>query len=109
MYNRVVGLIGLALLAYITLAGLQDAPDAREARTAVLATAASAPAPAAPIPRHATHEVQPGETLSSIAQAYGTTVDVLIVTNALEDPNSLAAGQLLRVPPPAPRPPLRAR
>jgi LysM repeat protein len=46
----------------------------------------------------ATHVVKPGETLTSIARRYGTTVQRLAAANNLSDPNFIATGQSLRVP-----------
>jgi LysM repeat protein len=41
------------------------------------------------------HEVQPGETLSMIAEDYGTTVDELASLNDILNPDHILAGQLL--------------
>jgi peptidoglycan/xylan/chitin deacetylase (PgdA/CDA1 family) len=49
--------------------------------------------------------VQPGDTLFSIAQAHGTTVEVLVALNNLPDPDAIAAGQPLAIPIPPPAPP----
>lgn len=46
------------------------------------------------------HVVQPGETLSRIAQSYGRTWQDLARWNNLADPNRLSVGQSLRVSPP---------
>jgi LysM repeat protein len=43
------------------------------------------------------HTVQPGETLSSIAQRYGTTVEALVQANSLAS-TSLYVGQVLIIP-----------
>ena len=45
-----------------------------------------------------THVVRPGETLSSIASRYRTSVSRLVAVNDLSNPNFIAAGQRLRVP-----------
>ena len=42
--------------------------------------------------------VQPGDTLSQIAVAYGVSIDDLMAANGLSDPNSIFAGQELRIP-----------
>jgi N-acetylmuramoyl-L-alanine amidase len=52
----------------------------------------------APAARGATHSVAPGETLSAIAQRYGTSVQALVDANRLTDPDLIVSGQLLRVP-----------
>lgn len=45
----------------------------------------------------AVHIVQPGETLISIAQRYGTTVEQLISLNELADANKIRAGERLNI------------
>lgn len=44
------------------------------------------------------HVVQPGQTLSEIATAYGVSIPVLIRENEIRDPNRLQAGQKLFIP-----------
>ncbi len=61
---------------------------------------ASRPHADTPRPRqvaHPTYTVRPGDTLSSIAQRYGTTVRALIDVNQLSS-DILQIGQLLRIP-----------
>jgi rare lipoprotein A len=56
-------------------------------------------APAAPYSSNGqsgTYVVQAGDTLSGIAAELGTTVDDLVATNGIEDPNLLYAGETLR-------------
>ncbi len=55
-----------------------------------------------------THVVRAGETLSSIAARYRTTVASLVKANNLADPNFIVAGQHLRVRTPAVRHRVRA-
>ena len=57
----------------------------------------SAPAPA-PSPQYITYVIQPGDTLSGIAQRYGTTVSVLAQLNGISDPDKIYAGNTLKVP-----------
>lgn len=45
-----------------------------------------------------THVVRPGESLSTIASRYGTSVARLVGANDLADPNRIVAGQRLTVP-----------
>lgn len=45
-----------------------------------------------------THTVQPGETLSQIAQQYGVTEAALLALNRLDEPDTIIAGQQLLVP-----------
>ncbi|MER3500789.1 MAG: hypothetical protein IMHGJWDQ_000937 [Candidatus Fervidibacter sp.] len=44
------------------------------------------------------YTVQPGDTLSEIAQRFGTTVDAIVAANQLAPPASLTVGQVLLVP-----------
>lgn len=43
--------------------------------------------------------VQPGDTLSEIAQRFGSSVDALVRANGIDDPDLIFAGQILCVPP----------
>ena len=56
-----------------------------------------APAPS-PSPQYITYVIQPGDTLSGIAQRFGTTVSTLTQLNGLSNPDRIYAGNTLRVP-----------
>ena len=45
-----------------------------------------------------TYTVVKGDTLSEIAQKYGTTVDTLVQLNGIKDPNLIVVGQVLKLP-----------
>src|SRR4051812_20602956 len=47
-----------------------------------------------------TYTVQAGDTLSSIAARYGTTVDAIVTANALPSRSTIYAGQVLKIPSP---------
>lgn len=95
-----------------TISAQDDLLDAQEAAIARLeATVQSqrrrlielgveTPEPAATrVPgRETTHTVGSGDTLSGIAQRYGTSVDAIVAANTLTDPNDLTVGQVLRIP-----------
>lgn len=49
-----------------------------------------------------TYTVQAGDTLTSIAQKYGVTVDAIIQANGLTNPNNVLVGTVLIIPQPAP-------
>ncbi|MCL4533851.1 MAG: LysM peptidoglycan-binding domain-containing protein [Bacteroidetes bacterium] len=67
------------------------------------ATAGSATTPATTGPSR--HTVQPGETLSQIAERYGVSVDAIAAANKLQDRDNLKMGQELVIPAPgAPTP-----
>ena len=44
------------------------------------------------------HVVRPGQTLYGIAQTYSVTVDRLVETNKIPNPNNLVTGQALVIP-----------
>jgi LysM repeat protein len=44
------------------------------------------------------YTVQPGDTLSEIAQRFGTSVDVLVEANSIENPDLIFPGQRLQIP-----------
>lgn len=55
----------------------------------------------APGPSSATHTVQPGETLESIARRYGVSLATLAAANGIVDPSVIYAGTRLRLSGPA--------
>ena len=63
----------------------------------------AAETPAAEQPKETIYTVQPGDTLSSIAAAYGTTDADIQRLNGIADPSLLRVGDELRVPVPADR------
>lgn len=54
--------------------------------------------PAASSASYITYVIQPGDTLSGIAQSYGTSVTELVKINGLADQNKIYAGSTLKVP-----------
>ncbi len=48
----------------------------------------------------ATHTIQAGDTLFSIAEQYGTTVDAIVAANGITDPNNVPLGTVLVIPAP---------
>jgi len=64
------------------------------------ATATPTPHPTAtPTPIFVFHEVQPDETLISIAAEYGVSTEALLAANNIRDPANLEVGQDLLIPP----------
>lgn len=51
-----------------------------------------------------THVVQPGENLYSIAARYGVSVQQIMRTNGITDPNMIFVGTVLRIPVSSPQP-----
>jgi LysM repeat protein len=75
--------------------GISPTPGGTPAATP---TAAPSPTPAAS--PFIEYTVKQGDSLSSIAQQFGTTADELARINSITDPNSLSVGQKLQVPRP---------
>ena len=51
-----------------------------------------------PSPDYITYVVQPGDTLSSIASRYGTTVSAITSINGISNPDRIYAGTTIRIP-----------
>lgn len=66
--------------------------DADATATALASLERPTPTPAA------LYTVQPGDTLSAIAERFNTTVEELVAANGLTDPNALQTGQTLLIP-----------
>jgi murein DD-endopeptidase MepM/ murein hydrolase activator NlpD len=68
-----------------------------------------------PTPEPPVYEVQPGDTLFTIAERFGTTVEALVAANGIEDPSLINVGQKLVIPTaqpelvPAPEPTAHSR
>jgi len=53
---------------------------------------------AAETPARELYKVQPGDTLSSIAQRFGVSLQDLMTANGITDPDAIYVGQVLRIP-----------
>lgn len=72
-------------------------PKGKAEETAALV--ASVPETKAPdLPEYVVHRVRSGETLGSIAQHYGTSVQAIQQANSIRNPRLIRSGQRLRVP-----------
>ena len=77
----------------------QGADPTPEASPTATATPTMTPTPTpSPVPVQ-DYVVQPGDTLSAIADRFGLTVNELLDANAIEDPNSIQVGAILLIPP----------
>jgi lipoprotein NlpD len=105
---------GVAVLLAVTLGGCtitstRQAPVADRSTPSPAAAPAAAPPPVAAAkpaaPRvpaaDGTYKVQPGDTLTSIAAAFGRDVKEIARWNGIDDPSRIRVGQTLRVVPPA--------
>ncbi|HEV3478423.1 MAG TPA: LysM domain-containing protein [Gaiellaceae bacterium] len=95
---------GFLLLATVVILLARPALHAEADRPALREPAAPAPAPhvARERPRvrsnrASAYSVRSGDTLGTIAERFGTTVDELLLLNPGVDPHALRVGQPLRV------------
>jgi len=78
--------------------GASPTPTAAAAPTVAQAQAATAAPAATATPAGDVYTVKSGDTLSSIAAENGSTVDEIVKTNNLSDPDKLQVGQKLVMP-----------
>ena len=105
---RMTACVLAVLLGGCTITSTREAPVTdRSAPPAQPAPSAPPPASATPKPSTArvpaadgTYKVQPGDTLRSIAAAFGRDVKDLARWNNIDDPSRIRVGQTLRVVPP---------
>ena len=76
--------------------GEPEQPVTQASPSAVTAPASPSPSPS---PDGETYTVESGDTLSAIAQRFDTTVEAIVEINDLEDPDTLAIGDELIIPP----------
>jgi LysM repeat protein len=89
------------LLATATILALRpvlhDSPTAPAVRQPSPAARVSSERPRVRSTRASAYSVRSGDTLGTIAERFGTTVDKLLVLNPGIDPHALRVGQSLRV------------
>jgi LysM repeat protein len=88
----------LALRARPTPSTSTPTPDTTAADVSTTTPiAVTSPVPS-PTPSLLLYTIQDGDTLASIATAYGVTVEELIAVNGISDPNLIHPGQALAIP-----------
>ena len=95
-------LLGIAVKYGTTVAALAAANNLTDPNTIVAGSVLQVPG-AAGVATDASKDtvvVEPGQTLSSIAASYQTSVAALASANNLTDPNSIVTGSVLRIPGP---------
>lgn len=88
---------GISAAQLISANGLTNGMIYIGQRLQLVPSAAAPATPTAPAGT-TTHKVAPGETLSSIAQRYGTTIKAIQSLNGISDPNRVRIGQVLKIP-----------
>lgn len=79
----------------------ENSPDTTSTAPTNTPTTTLAPTTAPGAAGLETYEVQSGDTLGAIADAFGVTVDEIIAVNDLENPDVLDVGDILNIPVPA--------
>ena len=111
-----LGLLILGVVAYVLYTqateegglGLQTGTPTPTPASTGSPTPRPTPTPAAtptPTPAPQTYTVQPGDTLSVVAERFGITIEDLQAKNDLPDPNNIFVGQKLQLPQPGERAP----
>src|ERR1039458_5003373 len=93
-------LLGIADEYGTTVAALEAANNLTDPNTIVAGSVLEVPGASSVVaaaPKN-TVVVEPGQTISSIAAQYRTTVSALAATNHLADPNHVVIGSVLQVP-----------
>ena len=89
--------VGLAVAAAPACSDDEDpAANATLAPIQTTTTTSTVPAPTTTQPRF--YEVQQGDTLTEIADAYGLPIPAIMEANGIVDPNAIQAGQILELP-----------
>jgi LysM domain len=92
---------GMLMLATITVLlvrpALHHPPSLPDLREQVPAPRVASERPRTRSVRASAYSVRSGDTLGTVAERYGTTVDELLVLNPGIDPRALRVGQSLRV------------
>ncbi len=104
MHSRLLGATVaagvLVILAGASACGGDDAGDGAQATLPPIVTlpttVASTVAPTTTLPEY--YEVQRGDTLFQIADAYRLPMQAIMEINGIEDPNDIQAGQILQLP-----------
>lgn len=106
--SRLVALGTVGLLAGTMIVGCGDDDDSASADTDDTASTTSlvplttppttSPTTTTTLPQY--YEVQPGDTLSGIAQNFDIRLEDLVAANGITDPNQIRVGEKLLLPPP---------
>jgi LysM repeat protein len=93
-------MVATAAASTIGSACTEEDPQAEATLPPIITTTSTSTtlAPLPTIPRF--YEVQPGDTLTRIAETYGLPIESIMAANGITDQNNIQAGQLLHLPSP---------
>jgi len=101
MRSRVLGaVVGTAAALTVFAAACGDDESAEQTTLPPIVTTTLAPTTTAPPPttQPQFYEVQQGDTLTEIADAYGLPIPAIMEANGITDQNNIFAGQILQLP-----------
>jgi LysM repeat protein len=103
--TRIALRYGVTVEALMRANGLTSGQNIYAGQQLVIPGAASSSPAQAASPTSDTYVVQPGDSLSKVAQRFGTTAEALARLNGIANPSSIYTGQVLRLSASAPLPP----
>jgi LysM repeat protein len=96
-------LVAVIVVALAALFGLDRGTEGEETVTrSAVSTTARIPATTTTTGQAVAYQVQPGDTLSSIADRFGVTTEAIVAANQIADRDHLTEGQSLVIPPAPP-------
>jgi len=102
---RIAQMYGVTVDDIVAANNLADRNVIRVGQQLIIPSFSQSTAGSPPSIRFADYIVQPGDTLSLIAQHFGTTIEAIAQANGIVNPNIIVVGQLLSVPTPQNTPP----
>jgi LysM repeat protein len=101
MFSATAALACVALLASCGGSASRSARHVDASAHSALPTTRASPTTPTTIPR-VRYRVKRGDTLAAIAPRFRVSIDAIVFVNHLADPNRVAEGQVLLIPPPLP-------
>ena len=100
MRSRLLGAVVVGGAAAVFAGGCSDDDSAEQSTLPPIVTTTMAPTTTLPPPttQPQFYEVQPGDTLTEIAVAYGLPIPAIMQINNITDQNAIFAGQILQLP-----------
>ncbi len=89
----------LIVAAAIAVAACGGDDDDGDAMTTTSTPTTADPTTTTTTAPNASYTVEPGDTLAEVAQRFGTTVEAIAEANDIADPDVIAVGQVLQIPP----------
>ena len=95
---RIVVALGGVALAVVTVAACGTTDEASRETLPPMVTTTSTTTTSTTVPQDRFYTIERGDTLAVIAAKFGVTVQSVIDLNQIENPDSIAAGQVIEIP-----------